>query len=143
MARGYRWDQDSLQPTAVVHEAFLRLYDAEWPDPIAFKAVAARALRQVLIDHARRRKAQRRGGDWQRTTLTGIGSADRAVDVLELEQVIVQLEAFDVRKAEIVQLRFFGGLTNEEIADHLGVSLRTVEKDWRAARAWLLARLSA
>lgn len=141
MARRYRWEQDSLQPTAVVHEAFLRLQGAEWPDPIAFKAVAARAMRQVLIDHARRRNAERRGGGWEKTTLAGLGQGDEGVDALALEEALQRLEALDACKAQVVQLRFFGGLTHEEIAAFIGVSLRTVEKDWRSARAWLLLHL--
>jgi RNA polymerase sigma factor (TIGR02999 family) len=137
----------TLEPTAIVNEAFLRLVDqsgAAWNDRAHFVGVAARAMRQVLIDHARRRGAEKRGGGWGRVTLSEAGATpefDR-VDVLALEEALDGLTALDERKAHVVELRFFGGLSNEEVAHVLGVSVTTVEGDWRVAQAWLRRELS-
>jgi RNA polymerase sigma factor (TIGR02999 family) len=137
----------TLEPTAIVNEAFLRLVDqsgAAWNDRAHFVGVAARAMRQVLIDHARRRGADKRGGGWGRVTLSEAGSTpelDR-VDVLALEEALDGLTALDERKARVVELRFLGGLSNEEVAHVLDVSVSTVEGDWRVAKAWLRRELS-
>lgn len=145
MARSYfrgRKDQ-TLQPTAVVHEAYLRLVNqtaSGWKDRAHFVAVAATAMRQVLVDAHRRRHAAKRGGDWRKISLDkAAGAADRGmeVDFLELEDALTRLSAVDERQARIVELRFFGGLTMDEIVHVLGVSKTTVEGDWRMARAWL------
>ncbi len=143
--RGQRADQ-TLQPTALVHEAYLRLINQEHVgvrDRAHFRALAASAMRQILTDHARRRRAQKRGGDRPRATLLepptpGDG---RSLDLLVLDEVLAQLERLDARQHRIVELRFFAGLEVDEVATVLAVSTSTVEREWRAARAWLGARL--
>src|SRR5688572_4982575 len=132
----------TLQATALVHEAFLRLVDqtrVEWRDRTHFCAVAAQAMRRILIDHARARNARKRGSAWERVLLDEAVQvfSERSVDLLALDEVLSRLAGLDPREARVVELRFFGGLSNPEVADLLGVSLRTVEDDWRAARAWL------
>jgi len=143
--RDQRRDQ-TLQPTALVHEAFLRLVDQERlgvGDRAHFRALVARAMRQVLTDHARRRRAHKRGGAARRTVLVDAAApeAGAGLDLLVLDEVLAQLEQLDARQHRVVELRFFAGLEMEEIARVLDVSLSTVEREWRAARAWLGARL--
>lgn len=142
-ARGH-----TLQPTALVHEAFLKLVDQpleRWESRAHFFAVAARAMRQVLTDHARARVAQKRGGEgWERVTLHEealAGGGGREIDLLALDEAMAELREYDERMHQVVELRYFGGLTLEEAASVLKVSTTTVENDWRAARAWLSARL--
>jgi RNA polymerase sigma factor (TIGR02999 family) len=136
----------TLQPTALVHEAYLRLAraDAEqWKDRAHFMAVAATAMRQILLDAARRRLAQKRGGAGrERVTLSNLPAFEPTVDLVALDDLLAKLAALDERQARLVELRFFGGLTEDEAADALGVSLRTVQKDWRKAKAWLMAELA-
>jgi RNA polymerase sigma factor (TIGR02999 family) len=150
-ARRQRADH-TLQPTALVHEAFLKLVDAdsaEWKDRAHFFAVAATAMRQILTDHARAQRAQKRGGEWQKVTLSdvalpgdpGASAGQRAIDLILLDDALSELAAFDARKHRIVEMRFFGGLTVEDVARLEGVSTTTVESEWRAARAWLSVRL--
>ncbi|MGE3180319.1 MAG: ECF-type sigma factor [Phycisphaerae bacterium] len=135
----------TLQATALVHESFLRLVQqtgAEWNGRGHFLAVAATAMRQILTDHARRRAAAKRGADWGRVTLSNVGVGDKPeLDVLRLDELLQELCEADPRKHRVVELRFFGGLTVDEIAEVLGVSKSTVESDWRAARAWLAVEL--
>lgn len=139
----------TLQPTALVHEAYLRLMgstDIAWESRSHFLAVAAMAMRNVLADHARRRRAQKRGGvdgARERITLTGLGSdpGERDIDALDLDDALQALALVDERQARIVELRFYGGLTVEEVAHVLNVSSGTVALDWRMARAWLRNRL--
>lgn len=137
----------TLQPTALVHEAYLRISsgDIAWKDRSHFLAVAAKAMRYVLADHARRRRSEKRGGDGarERVTLCGIGSdgGDRIIDALDLEEALTELGAVNERLARIVELRFFAGLTVEEVAELLDLAPRTIELDWRTARAWLRNRL--
>jgi RNA polymerase sigma factor (TIGR02999 family) len=138
----------TLQPTALAHEAWLRLADAdqlEWQGRSHFLAVAARVMRRVLIDHARRHGAQKRGGGRQRVTLSEatpvLGSED--VDVIALDAALSELAALDDRKARVVEFRFFAGMTMREVAEALGVSQTTAEEDWYFARAWLARRLGA
>lgn len=138
----------TLQPTALVHEAYLRVSggDIAWKDRSHFLAVAAKAMRYVLADHARRRRSEKRGGGegaWERVTLCGIGSdgGDRIIDALDLEEALTELGEANERLANIVELRFFAGLTVDEVAEILGLAPRTVELDWRTARAWLRNRL--
>jgi RNA polymerase sigma factor (TIGR02999 family) len=143
--RGQRSDQ-TLQPTALVHEAFLRLVEQERVsvvDRAHFRALAAQAMRQILTDHARRRRALKRGGDLRRSTLVEppTPSDGPALDLLVLDEVLALLERLDARQHRIVELRFFAGLEMEEIAVVLALSKSTVEREWRAARAWLGARL--
>ncbi|MEW6252886.1 MAG: ECF-type sigma factor [Planctomycetota bacterium] len=132
----------TLQPTALVHEAYLRLVDqtrVSWEGRSHFLAIAARAMRRVLIDHARARARQRRVG---RRKITGIDSEMLPTDftqdeLLEVHDALERLAAMDPRQAQVVEMRFFGGMTVEEIATALGVSKRTIEGDWRHAKAWL------
>lgn len=135
----------TLQPTALVHEAFLRIAASpnQTPDDQEhLLALASRAMRQVLVDHARRKHALKRGGDGgSRVTLTNVDSGSGEWDVLELSDAIERLEQLDARQAKIVELRFFGGLTVEETARALAVSDRTVQLDWQMAKAWLWAEL--
>lgn len=136
----------TLQPTALVHEAFARLLgntEIEFQGRAHFFAVAANAMRFVLADAARRRRTEKRGGGWDRVTLSGIGTdaGDRAYDALDIDEALTELAALDERQARVVELRFFGGLTIEQIALVLGVGKRTVDSDWKFARAWLRGRL--
>lgn len=130
----------TLQPTAVVHEAYLRLRDKQdWRSKAHFFASAAKAIRRVLVDHARGRGAAKREGNRFRVGFDeGQASADPwDSDLLELDQALCELAKIDARQAKIVELRFFGGLSVAETGKLLNVSDRTVEGDWRMARAWL------
>lgn len=132
----------TLQPTALVHEAFLRLNGAAGSasDRAHFLAIAARAMRQVLVDHARRRSAAKRGGGLAPATLTdGIGDGPlNAEEILALDRA---LETLDPRQRQVVECRFFAGMEETEIATALGLSERTVRRDWAKARAWLYREL--
>ncbi len=132
----------TLQPTALVHETYLKLADAEVPasSRAHFLAVAARAMRQVLVDHARRRGAAKRGGGWSSTTLTD-GAARVELDPEELLALDRALEELEPRQRQVVECRFFGGMEEAEIAEALGVSDRTIRRDWVKARAWLYRAL--
>jgi RNA polymerase sigma-70 factor (ECF subfamily) len=136
----------TLQPTALVHEAYLRLVDqtgAHWQSRAHFMAVAATAMRQILIDHARRQQAAKRGGNWRRISLDQAADALPLpeVDVLALDEALTRLAALNPRQAQIVEMRFIAGLSVDETAHVLDVSPRTVKFDWRMARAWLLREL--
>jgi RNA polymerase sigma-70 factor (ECF subfamily) len=136
----------TLQPTALVHEAFIRLVGntkLRWESRAHVLAVAATAMREVLADHARRKRAAKRGGQWRRVTLSGIGSGTREYDPADIDEALKELAELDERQARIVELRFFGGLTEEEIAKVLRVSERTVRNNWNVARAWLRLHLSS
>jgi RNA polymerase sigma factor (TIGR02999 family) len=138
--------EHSLQATALANEAYLRLVDTQrvrWQDRSHFLAMSARLMRRVLVDHARARGYQKRGGDAVRVTLVeGLGgSDDRPHDIIALDDALEALAAFDERKSRIVELRFFGGLSVEETAHELGVSSDTVLRDWKLAKAWLLRQL--
>lgn len=137
----------TLQPTALVNEAFLRLVRqraVRWSDRRHFFAVAAMSMRRVLVDAARRRGAQRRGMDPVRVSLASADAAEEPdLDLLDLHRALDQLAALDTRQAQIVTLRYFGGLSVPDVAELLGVSISTVESDWRMARAWLRCRLRA
>lgn len=137
----------TLQPTALVNEAFLKLIDqsdVEWRSRAHFLAVAAKAMRHILIDHARGRAALKRGGDLCRVTMadgqTPITETDP--ELLDLEDALLKLAAIDQRQSQIVELRFFGGLTVEEVAHVLNISKTTVEAEWRMARAWIRRELA-
>ena len=137
----------TLQGTELVHEAYLNLLDATGVDPhdrTHFLSIAACAMRRVLVEHARKRAARKRGGDRRRIPLrdTLVLSEKPDLDLLHLEEALCALENLDERKARVVELRFFSGLTCEEVASSLGVSLRTVEKDWYVARAFLHRELA-
>ncbi|MBX3692809.1 ECF-type sigma factor [Dokdonella sp.] len=137
----------TLTPTALVHEAWMRLsaeQDPESSDRSQFYALAARRMRQVLIDHARQHKADKRGGGVAPVTLSAADTVllERDVDVLALEQALQHLEAHDARKAQVVELRYFGGLEMAEIAELLGISRATAQRDWEVARAFLHLQLA-
>jgi RNA polymerase sigma factor (TIGR02999 family) len=140
----------TLSTTALVHEAYLKLVDqarAGWEDRAHFFAVAARAMRQILVDYARRHHAARRGGPAQRQVALddraalGVATAARADELLALDEALERLEAVDPRLARIVECRFFVGLTEPETAEALGVSQRTVARGWMTARGWLYEEL--
>lgn len=137
----------TLQPTAVVHEAFVRLVGegtVEWQDRAHFLGIAARVMRRILIDHARRRGAAKRGGEVDQVTLDeGVVSGEQsAVGLLALDDVLTRLAEIDDRGARVAELRIFGGLTVRETAEELGVSARTVNGDWAVARLWLTRELA-
>jgi RNA polymerase sigma-70 factor (ECF subfamily) len=132
----------TLQPTALVHEAYLRMAGGEnvpWQNRAHFLGCAARVMRNVLVDHARARRAGKRGGGGARVTLTeALGLADsRDVDLVALDDALTALAETDEQKARIVELRYFGGLAEVEVAEVLGVSERTVRRGWTMAKAWL------
>jgi len=137
----------SIDTTDLVHEAYLKLVDqsrAEWRDRTHFFAVAATAMRQIVVDRARRRSARKRGGGVRPTLLddAGPGVAARAEEILALDQALSRLAALSERMVKMVELRFFAGLSVEETAEVLGIDPRTVNRDWRAARALLYRALS-
>lgn len=136
----------TIEPTALVHEAFMKLAgatDLTWEGRAHFLGVAARAMRQILVDQARRRRAAKRGGEPERVRLTlePIGVESRVEELLALNDALDRLDALEPRLRRIVELRFFAGLTEDEIAELLGVTARTVQRDWVRARAWLYADL--
>jgi RNA polymerase sigma factor (TIGR02999 family) len=138
----------TIQATALVHEAYVRLVDLDrmsLSDRTHFFAVAARLMRQILVDHARRKRSDKRGGGQTLLTLDGISASapERPVDVLDLDRALDELTTFDERLARVVELRFFVGMTLEETAEALDVSHATVERDWATAKAWLYRRLSS
>jgi RNA polymerase sigma factor (TIGR02999 family) len=137
----------TLQPTALVHEAFLRLAasdQVDWQGRAHFFAVAARIIRNILVDHARSFKSQKKGGEFGRVAFDEAYTyaAEHNAELLALDEALNALSAFAPRQREVVELRFFGGLSEEEIAEVQGVSVRTVKRDWRIAKSWLYARLS-
>jgi len=140
----------TLQPTALVNELYLRLVGhrkVAWKNRAQFFGVAAKLMRRILVDHARRRRADKRGGGGQKIPLEALlvtldGVADFPdTDLLALDEALSHLAAFDPRQARVVELRFFGGLTQEEVAEVLDISPTTVKDDWRLARLWLLREL--
>ena len=137
----------TLQPTAIVNEAFLRLVEqshAEYHSRTHFFAISAQMIRRVLVDHARKHHAAKRGGHEKRLTLRESldGGISKEIDVLALDEALEKLARLDPRQCQVVELRFFGGLSVEQTADMLEISPRTVEQDWRMARAWLKRELS-
>ena len=134
----------TLQPSGLVNEAYLRLAaspDLDWHDRAHFFAIAARVMRQVLVDHARRRRAAKREGC--HVTFDDADAPAAPPDLLDLEHALKELVALDPRQARVVELRFFGGLDVDETADVMGLSARTVKREWQTARAWLQHRLLA
>jgi RNA polymerase sigma factor (TIGR02999 family) len=135
----------TLQPTALINEAYLRLIEwnaVEWQGRAHFYAVAAKMMRRVLVNHAVASRAQKRGGSAILVALTEAGGvSDRTEDVAALDEALTALSKMDPRKAELVELRFFGGLTAEESAEVLRISLRTVHREWDFTRAWLFQAL--
>ncbi len=140
--------QHTLQPTALVHEAYARMLgaDGSWRDRQHFMAVATLAMRQLLADYARRKRRQKRGGDREAMDfdpdLIGVEEGDD-LDLVELDAALSELAEVDPRQARIVELRFFAGLTVDEAAQIVGIAPRTVRLDWQMAKAWLLRRLRA
>lgn len=139
---------ETLATTALVHEAYLRLIDerkVDWADRSHFLAIAARTMRRVIVDHLRARGAAKRGSGDRPVTLDPDrhASADDPDEILVVSQVLDRLADIDPRLVEVVECRFFAGLTEEETAEALGVSSRTVQRDWKRARAWLLLELGA
>ena len=135
-------DHHSLQPTALVHEAYVRLVDqrtANWQNRAQFFGLAAKMMRNILVDYARQRQATKRGGKLYRLSLSAADRISKQSDVelLALDDALNELAAAKPKHAEIIELRFFGGLTIEETAAALGLSHATVERDWTFARAWL------
>lgn len=143
--------EHTLQPTALVHEAYLRLVrqDAvDWKDRAHFFGVAARTMRQILVDHARARNAQKRGGARVQVALDvadaeGAGADARAADLLDLDRALSRLAALDERQARLVEMRLFAGLTIEESAEALRISPATVSREWQHAEAWLQREMAA
>jgi RNA polymerase sigma factor (TIGR02999 family) len=135
----------TLQPTALVHEVYLRLAaeGTDWVNRAQFLCVAARQIRRVLVDHARARKAKKRGGDLVRVTLSDVTAGEKTFDLLELNRALEKLDANSPRDREIVELKYFAGLRETEIAEMLGIGVRTVRRRWGFARAWLFRELRA
>jgi len=128
----------TLQPTALVHEAYLKLaHRDEWKSATHYRAVASNAMRQVLVDHARFRNRKKRAGDRVPLTTSVAFDQDRDVEILALDEALTALARHDQRKARVVELRFFGGMTARESAEVLGIARKTAEADWYFARAWL------
>ena len=139
----------TLQPTAIATDAYLtllRTHDIQWCNRYHFFGAAARAMRRVLVDHSRRKRAQKRGGGWERTDEADTASVATSMrnpeELLALDQALTRLEQRDPRQSQIVELRYFGGLTEEEVAEILGTCARTVRREWNVARAWLYAELT-
>ncbi len=135
----------TLQPTALVNEAFVRLIDGErvqWQNRAHFFGVTAQLMRRILVDHARRRQQEKRG-DWLRVSLVAAEEVreEHNASILALDDALASLEKFDPRKSRIVELKFFGGLNQKEIAEVMNLTLRTVQRDWNLARAWLFKEL--
>jgi RNA polymerase sigma factor (TIGR02999 family) len=137
----------TLQPTAVVHEAFMRLVNQQaidWQDRAHFLGIAARVMRRILVDHARKRDAAKRGGGLDHVTFDEqvVPGPDATVGLLVLDEVLTRFAALDPRSAQVAELRIFGGLTVREVAHELGLSPRTVDADWAIARAWLAREMA-
>ena len=137
-------DEHTLQATALVHEAYLRLVDqrrVEWRNRAQFFGVAAEIMRRILVDHARARHAAKRGGDAKRVTLGDADAADdssgRGLDILALHDALERLAALDAQQSRVVELRYFGGLNIEETAEAMGISPATVKREWATAKLWL------
>ena len=137
----------TLQTSALVNEAYLRLVDhenIEWQNRSHFFGLAAQAMRRILVDHARSRNYQKRGGAAQQVSLDEAATLaeDRATELIALDDALQELAKLDPRKSQIVEMRYFGGLTGEEVSEALGISTATVSRDWETAKAWLLRELS-
>lgn len=139
--------QHSLQPTALVNEAYIRLtgkLNVDWQNRSHFFAVSATVMRRILVDHARNSNARKRGNGWDEVSLNGaiLPARGRAPEILALDEALTRLAKLDERQSKVVELRFFAGMNDEETALALGVSTRTVKRDWRIAKAWLFKELS-
>jgi len=136
----------TLQPTALAHEVYLRLFgneSIEWQDRAHFFVVGARQMRRILVDHARRTNASRRDGKWRKLPLGDLAETPQASDhaLVSLDQALGDLEKLDPRASRVVEMRYFGGFTEGEIAVALDISVTTVKRDWEFAKAWLLSEL--
>lgn len=136
----------SLQATALVHEAYVRLTDVkavDWQSRSHFFAVSATIMRRILVDYARNRGAWKRGHGWEEVSLNEaiLPSPDRGPEILALDEALTRLAKLDERQAKVVELRFFAGMSEEETGEVLGVSSRTIKRDWRIAKAWLFKEL--
>jgi RNA polymerase sigma-70 factor, ECF subfamily len=137
----------TLQPTALVHEAYLKLIDqrlTDWKDRAHFFAVASRIIRRILVDHARERGAAKRGGGSSRVAIDDVelAASDEGVDLMALDDALAALAEIDAVQAQVVEMRYFGGLTIEEIAEALDIGKRSVDRHWQVARTWLCFRLA-
>ena len=137
----------SLQATALVHEAYIRLIDireVDWQSRSHFFAVSATLMRRILVDHARASQARKRGNGWDAVSLNEaiLPSPERAPEILALDEALNKLASFDERQSKIVELRFFAGMSENEAGNVLGISPRTVKRDWRIAKAWLFKELN-
>ncbi|MBL8190469.1 MAG: sigma-70 family RNA polymerase sigma factor [Acidobacteria bacterium] len=137
----------TLQPTELVNEAFIKLIDVtvvEWKNRSHFFGITAQLMRHILVDHARRRQAMKHGGEAVRVSLVEAENVApiRQACIIELDDALSELARFDERKSRIVELKFFGGLSEEEISELLDISLRTVQRDWNLARSWLYRQLN-
>lgn len=137
----------TLSNTALVHEAYMKLMDytdGEWQNRSHFYAIASRCMRHILIDYCRKKSAEKRGGEQQEITLheEQINLEQHAEKLMDLNRLIDEMAEFDERKSKIVEMRFFGGMTIQEIAEVLNISSRTVDRDWMKARVWLLKEMS-
>ena len=137
----------SLQATALVHEAYIRLIDireVDWQSRSHFFAVSATLMRRILVDHARANQARKRGNGWDAVSLNEaiLPSPERAPEILALDEALNKLASFDERQSKIVELRFFAGMSEDEAGNVLGISARTVKRDWRIAKAWLFKELN-
>lgn len=149
LARGYMRNQPAdhtLQTTALVNEAYLRLIDSSrvnWQNRNHFFAISAQLMRRILVDFARKRNSRKRGGEVQKVELdeTIVVPLEQKTDLVALDEALKELAEFNERQSQVVELRYFGGLSEEEIADHLDVSVRTIRRDWSVARAWLFRRM--
>jgi RNA polymerase sigma factor (TIGR02999 family) len=138
---------NSFEPTALVHEAYLRLTvlkRMDWQSRSHFFAVSASVMRRLLVDHARANRARKRGNGWDAVSVDEaiLPSPQRAPEILALDEALTRLAALDERQAKIVELRFFAGMSEEETGEVLGISARTVKRDWRIAKAWLYKELT-
>jgi RNA polymerase sigma factor (TIGR02999 family) len=138
----------TLQPTALVHEAYMKLIDqtrVKWQNRAHFFGIAAQVMRRILMDHARKHTAEKRGGDAEVLPIEEeilIVSHDKSAELIALDDALHPLAEIDERKAKIVELRYFGGLSIEETAEVIGVSVPTVNREWRMAKAWLYSELA-
>ncbi|MDH3492169.1 MAG: sigma-70 family RNA polymerase sigma factor [Acidobacteriota bacterium] len=142
-----RRSDETLQTTALIHEAFLKLVGKEkqsWTNRAHFFNIATQAMRHILIDYLRKRQFKKHGGGAQKVQLNDaiLVSKERAIGLVELDEALTRLAALDERKSRVVELKYFGGLVNEEIAEVLKITKRTVIRDWQFARSWLLSELS-
>lgn len=151
MAKRYMNSQPSghtLQTTALIHEAYMKLAgdkDKRWENRSHFYGVAAQAMRHILVDHARSKHTEKRGGQTRVISLEDAPavSTERASEIIDLDEALKDLESLDARKGRVVELRYFGGFSVEETAEFLNISVETVTRDWRFAKTWLLRHLSA